>query len=153
MKLRKKRGELLATFYESNCIWHMNSHFGKPSHKRWIYNSTGKHHKHEINHNDVSVLPSITNGSEHRLLRGNLHFNSKIARFEQVKRRKPGKRVLDPDFVLEISTTSTVLSKSNLLHAAIVFAIDLRHENVKLRPLFVRDHANTVIFEETQRER
>uniref|UniRef100_A0A8R1EUB5 Endonuclease/exonuclease/phosphatase domain-containing protein n=1 Tax=Caenorhabditis japonica TaxID=281687 RepID=A0A8R1EUB5_CAEJA len=99
MEPRNESGELLATLCESNRLWHMNSQFGKPSHRRWTHISPNKLHKHEIDHilangkfvTDVSVVPSITTGSDHRLLRGNLHFNTKIARFEQVKRRKPPK--------------------------------------------------------------
>uniref|UniRef100_A0A8R1E0R6 MFS domain-containing protein n=2 Tax=Caenorhabditis japonica TaxID=281687 RepID=A0A8R1E0R6_CAEJA len=57
----------------------MNSQFEKPSQKQL--------HKHEVEHipangtfvTDVSVVPSITTGSDHRLLRGNLRFNINLA--------------------------------------------------------------------------
>uniref|UniRef100_A0A8R1ICQ0 Uncharacterized protein n=1 Tax=Caenorhabditis japonica TaxID=281687 RepID=A0A8R1ICQ0_CAEJA len=68
MEPRNESGELLATLCELNRLWHMNSQFGKPSHRRWTHISPNKLHKHEIDHilangkffTDVSVVPSIT---------------------------------------------------------------------------------------------
>ncbi|EFO85489.1 hypothetical protein CRE_23006 [Caenorhabditis remanei] len=52
------------------------------------------------------LLPSFTNGSDHRMLRANVHINAKQAKFEQVKRKKPPRRVLDP--------TAALLATENL---------------------------------------
>uniref|UniRef100_A0A8R1HMK2 Uncharacterized protein n=2 Tax=Caenorhabditis japonica TaxID=281687 RepID=A0A8R1HMK2_CAEJA len=78
-------------------IWHMNSQFGKPSHRRWTHISPNQLHKHDIDHiltnekfvTDFSVAPSNTTGSNQCLLSGNLHFNTKIARNSKVGGAKP----------------------------------------------------------------
>uniref|UniRef100_A0A8R1E7Y2 Reverse transcriptase domain-containing protein n=1 Tax=Caenorhabditis japonica TaxID=281687 RepID=A0A8R1E7Y2_CAEJA len=75
MEPPNESSELLATLCESNRLWHMNSQFGKTSHRRWTHISPNKLHKHEIDHilangkfvTDVSVVPSITTGSDHCL--------------------------------------------------------------------------------------
>nr|pir hypothetical protein T02D1.1 - Caenorhabditis elegans [Caenorhabditis elegans] len=122
MEPRNDTGELLATFCETNRLWHTNSMFKKPMHKRWTFVSPDGNHRHEIDHilangkfvTDTTVLPSFTNGSDHRLLRCNLHFNNCLAKLEQVRRRKPPKRVLDPTIAYAISATVTVQSDPDL---------------------------------------
>ena len=81
---RNDSGERLASFCETNHLFHCNSFFKKSMDRRWTHAGPGGTHRHELDHilcnrrcfTEVGVVPSFNTGSDHRHLRANFHSSS-----------------------------------------------------------------------------
>ncbi|CAI5455831.1 unnamed protein product [Caenorhabditis angaria] len=103
MEPRNEPGEFLASFCESNRYYNTNSFFEKPTNRRWTFISPDGQHKHELDHiltngrffTDTHVVPSFTIGSDHRLVRTNLHFNLNFVKHQEFMTRRQPKKMID----------------------------------------------------------
>ncbi|EYC11218.1 hypothetical protein Y032_0051g2083 [Ancylostoma ceylanicum] len=81
----------------SSCnLFHGNSIFEKPQHRRWTWESPNGQTHSELDHvltnrrwslMDTTVLPSFDSGSDHRLLRAKIRLNDRI--FKRDRHRGP----------------------------------------------------------------
>uniref|UniRef100_A0A7I5EEL4 Reverse transcriptase domain-containing protein n=1 Tax=Haemonchus contortus TaxID=6289 RepID=A0A7I5EEL4_HAECO len=93
-----EQGERLNEFIMSTHTIHGNSHFQKPSHSRWTWESPGGQFHNEIDHitvnrmfclTDVAVVPKFYTGSDHRLLRARFRFSVRGERAMKFRKRSP----------------------------------------------------------------
>lgn len=91
---RNHRGHLLAGFMEKEGLYMMNSFFRKREHRKWTWMSPDGTTKNEIDFimstkkqifNDVSVINAVKTGSDHRMVRGTLNLDVKLARSRMMK--------------------------------------------------------------------
>ena len=120
--VRNAGGERLASFCETTRFYLANSFFTKPRGKRWTYLSVNGTSRHEIDYilsnrriiTNVSVLPSFTIGSDHRLVRANVHFDQKVAKLHSLLKRKRPQMTIDIDAVRSVARTADLRENADL---------------------------------------
>jgi len=139
---RNESGERLAELCERHRLFCWNSFFFKNEKRRWTHISPDGNSVHELDYilgnrrcvTNVSVVPSFCTGSDHRLLRANVHLNETLAKLDRLQSRPPPKRLLDPaaasalangaDFDHDIANTGidsdyeTLIAKLKLISSA-----------------------------------
>src|SRR5277367_5522719 len=93
---RNERGERLIEFATSRKLYIANSKFPKKSSRKWTWKSPDGSVKNEIDFimtnrsntiEDLTVLNRVNTGSDHRLVRCKVNFNTRIERAKLVKPR------------------------------------------------------------------
>ena len=124
---RNERGERLIEFATSRKLYIANSKFPKKSSRKWTWKSPDGSVKNEIDFimtnksntiEDLTVLNRVTIGSDHRLVRCKVNFNTRI---ERAKLVKPTKSRIDYQqlkaqqsmFQLELSNRFAALTIEN----------------------------------------
>lgn len=127
---RNESGERLAELCERHRLFCWNSFFFKSEKRRWTHVSPDGSSTHELDYilgnrrcvTDISVVPSFCTGSDHRLLRANVHFNETLAKLDRLQSRPPPKRFLNP------AAASAIADDSDFDHDIASIGIDGDYE-------------------------
>ncbi|XP_060517971.1 uncharacterized protein LOC132696860 [Cylas formicarius] len=96
---RNERGKLLLNYVKENNLHIMNTYFKKKESRRWTWKSPNGLIKNEIdflisnNKNivlDTSVVNSVKMGSDHRMVRSKIYFDTKIERYKLISKGPKG---------------------------------------------------------------
>lgn len=94
---RNERGDFLINFTEANKMYIMNTFFQKREHRKWTWRSPNWEIKNEIDFiisdntqiiQDVTVLNTVSVGSDHRMVRAKIYVNTKKDRIRNLTQRK-----------------------------------------------------------------
>ncbi|XP_072375777.1 uncharacterized protein [Diabrotica undecimpunctata] len=95
--VRNERGDLLVNYLQNNKLFTRNSFFKKKPHRKWTWMSPDGNTKNEIDYiltkkknifEDVTVINSISTGSDHRMIRAKISIKHKKDRRQYVHSKK-----------------------------------------------------------------
>ena len=95
--VRNERGERLLDFATENRFFITNTFFEKPASRYWTWDSPGSNYKNQIDFilttdkmifQNTEILTRVDIGSDHRMLRGKVKLNKKLARLKKIHRKK-----------------------------------------------------------------
>ncbi len=146
--IRNERGDRLIEFARSRNLYIANGKFQRKEKNLWTWKSPDGATRNQIdfimtNQRDtimnISVINRVNTGSDHRLLRSKVKFNTKIERLKLASRSKPA---INYD-VLHTKSEAFQLELSNRFNALVIDSDNIDRYNQETIQI-VRDAATTI---------